>query len=645
MSISSKYFWIPLLGSLISLGIVGILLASIMIDRPIQAIDYNSGSNLNEVLPEFLDINLMIKFQDKSIKGNVIYTFKSQVDGLNRIMLDFKEMNIINVEDPTTKEDIKYRTYNLPLQGKIYPDNKILIIYPKKKLNAGEIFKANIFYITKNPDSISWMNKEQTEDGNSPMMYSSCETIHCRSLIPSMDTPSVKAPFNVSLTTDLQLMALASGIRIGDPSSAHPPFIYQQKIPVPIYLFAIAVGNFTYKKIAKSDRVGIFTEPNIMEMALHSFEDAGTYLNIIESKLIPYEWQIYNILVLPKSFPYGGMENPYLTFTTAVILTPDKSQSKVIAHEIVHSWFGNLLTCMTWEHMWLNEGFTKFGERYIERMIYGFDTYMASSLIGKGNLIETINQFGSNSSLTKLVQDLKGQNPDIASSKISYEKGYMSLYIMAQIIGEDNMWDLLRIYIDTYKFESVDSLMFKTVAYDFISKLPNGTQFNNLIDWDTMLFGTGMPPKAPSFETARIIDIENMDSNYINGQPGNKSLLQSLNSYEIEVFMDDLDEKTNSDPSTNTLVNIDNDGNFTLKLPYSFSKTKWLALNIKRRYDIIKTIIENYVTKVGRIYLLKPIYRALVKLDRNEAIRLYNEAKSFYHPVCREAIEAIIYGK
>ena len=305
-------------------------------------------------------------------------------------------------------------------------------------------------------------------------MYSQGETILNRDLFPSQDTPSVKAPISVSLTVMKPLLALNSGIYQGNIDNGETiTYFYEQKIPIPSYLVAIAAGKIEERIL--SERTKIYGEIEIVDLAIKEFEDTETFIELIEAYTFPYVWGEYNLLVLPKSFPYGGMENPTLTYVTPSLIAGDKSSETVIAHEICHGWSGNLVTMNNWSDFWLNEGFDVFLQtKILEGFTGDKDLAQLFALSNEQSLFLDIIDFGASKSFSSLHPYLLGRNPDDSFSTIPYIKGFDFLYFLENLVNSQNEIDLfrkiLREYFSKFKYQSIQYKDFQNFFIDKINE-------------------------------------------------------------------------------------------------------------------------------------------------------------------------------
>ena len=302
------------------------------------------------------------------------------------------------------------------------------------------------------------MTPEQTSGKKLPYLFSQCESINCRSVAPMQDTPSTKITYGARVLAKndfvVKMSANETAVRAFDDTYNESWFSCQ--IPIPSYLIAIVVGDLEYRSLGR--RVGVITEPSDIDRVAAELDTLETLLDTTESYLTPYIWGNYTIVVLPPSFPFGGMENPLLTFASPTIIVGDKSQVYVATHEIAHSWSGNDVTCRNWEHFWINEGFTVFEERKVSGQLHGRDFAKVEALLGNSTLWTDMQNLGLDNTYSTIHPVLQGDNPDNAFTTVPYEKGFQLLTYLESFVGEDNFQRFLQIYFNKYAQESITSI-------------------------------------------------------------------------------------------------------------------------------------------------------------------------------------------
>ena len=605
--------------------------------------DPSTFSNYFQIKQKHLDAHFNIDFDNSIIKSKAKLYFEALKDG-ELIILDSRALKIISIIDPDTGNELKYEYdthFSLPSLGtplKIY-----------KEYNKGDYTSILINYeTTKEGGGVQWLKPEMTEGKKYPYMFTQLETILCRELIPIQDTPNAKITVSIGLTVKKPLRALYSGlfqssIDNGDTQT----FFYEQKIPIPSYLIAVAAGHIEERII--NDRVKIYAEPEIVDIAKTEFSDTGKFVEIGESYTIPYEWGEYNILVLPKSFPYGGMENPTLTFVTPSLLAGDKSLVNVIAHEISHSWSGNLVTMSSWKDFWLNEGFTDFIERKIIQLLYDEDTSKLQAIFGENSMINDINNMGSSKSTSSLSPFIIGRHPDDIYSTIPYEKGFNFLYRTQNIINREAQSDyfklILQSYFEKYKYQAIDNSKWKEhLEAKIKEKFTEEKKYNEIIkeiDYDYWVYTPGIPKYKNDFNNSHVIDANKYVKEFFDG------------TYE-ESFKD-IFKKWGSNKKLYYLLQIHTNEKGT-QLPDKGFKFLGETLNLKEGYNSeinqefflimldnkrldYKNELINFLEKYGRMKYLRPLYRGWGAIDKSGAYACFEKNKNWYHPTAVRLIE------
>ena len=512
-------------------------------------------------------------------------------------------------------------------------------IIQKKEVIISIDFKTN-----EKCNGIQYLTKEQTRSKSYPFMFTQCEAILCRTLFPMQDTPSVKCQYKVKTSISPPLTFLFGGIlksNYYDSDNKKKINLFEQNIPIPSYLVAFVAGELEFAKISK--RCGVWTEKGLASIAAKEFVDAEKYIEIAENYFNhPYEWKVYNILVLPFSFPFGGMENPNLTFVTPALLAGDKSMSNVIGHEISHSWTGNLVTNKNWKNFWVNEGFTKFMERKLDKILLGEEMSKLESIVGNNNLISAIKMYGEDSHFTSLSPDFTGIDPDDGFSTIPYEKGFQFLCYLEEKVGEDNFREIMGIYINTYKYKSVDWTDFKNIYEDYVNKKfegRNARKILNVIDWNKWTSEKGYPSYKMEFKSKYTDEVENLINNFIKKEK-NENALKIFKEWHTNVKLVFLEK---------ILKNLDNfDESIISEIKKELNlveeynddiKAIWYEITLQKGMKEEIENIMNFLKTHGRLKYLKPLYFSWYKLDKENAKNFFEENKFIYHPIARRLIQ------
>lgn len=422
---------------------------------------------------------------------------------------------------------------------------------------------------------------------------------------------------------------------------------FSQNIPIPSYLYALASGDLASASIGP--RSMVWSGPEELLRNKQELEgEVEKFIEVAEKLIFPYEWTTYNVLILPPSFPYGGMENPNMTFATPTIISGDKSNIDVIAHELAHSWSGNLVSNSSWEHFWLNEGWTTYIERRIQGALHGEPHFHFSAIIGWKALKESVSLYGDDHPFTRLVVDLNGKDPDDAFSSIPYEKGFNFLYFLDRTIGREKWDKFIPHYFKTYTKTSLTSENFKSTLLSFFKDDKEASAaLEREVDWQKSYFAPGLPPK-PDFDTSLVDQCYKLADQWValNKNQGESSSkftpspndISNFSSLQLVAFLErllDLPPPDQLSPKLTTLMDE----------TYSFTKSENAEI-LARYYQLalgsqdtnVYTMAAAWLGTVGRMKFVRPIYRALEKVDRELAVKTFERFRGWYHPICRDIV-------
>ncbi|KXX73682.1 Leukotriene A-4 hydrolase [Madurella mycetomatis] len=597
--------------------------------------DPNTLSNYSEWRTKHTTANLKVDFTDRCLRGSVILELESQTDRASReIVLDSSYLSVSSVKlnsDPSQWE-IKARTG---------PNGSPVHVSVPDGADKGEVVKLEIeLATTEKCTALQWLTPAQTSNKRAPFMFSQCQAIHARSIFPCQDTPDVKSTYDFIITSPH--VVVASGVPVpGATEDAGKDKVYrfQQKVPIPSYLFALASGDIVTAPIGK--RSCVATGPNELEASQWELkDDMDKFLDAAEKIVFPYRWGEYNVLVLPPSFPYGGMENPIFTFATPTIISGDRQNIDVIAHELAHSWSGNLVTSCSWEHFWLNEGWTMYLERRIQASIYGSDAHIDFSAIrGWKQLEEAIEAFGENHEFTKLCISHKGIDPDDAFSTVPYEKGFHFIYYLDRLVGRENFDKFIPYYFGKWANKSLDSYEFKDTFLEFFSA-PEYAGLKDkisVIDWEGRFYNTGLPPK-PEFDTS-LVDTcywlaEKWKQKDFSPSPSDTS---SWTGNQVLVFLNEVQDfeaplTAEQSRQLGRVYGLSDSKNVELKAAY-------YQIAMKAEDTTSYPGVAELLAQVGRMKFVRPLFRSLNKVDRDLAVKTFERNRDFYHPICRQLVE------
>jgi leukotriene-A4 hydrolase len=616
-------------------------------------VDKSSLSNPLLTQAKSVEWHVLVDFSKKVLKCTALYN----IDIIDRfaatsIDLDTRALSI---------ESIK-------LNGKIVHD-WVLEGKFKKKLHLGQRLRVpipngisnaslEIVYETDPNDcsAAQWLTPIQTSGKQYPFLFTQCQAIHARSIIPCFDTPMVKMTYKASITVPKWATAVMSALptktfatavthsrtSCTENDNGTHTFHFDQPVPIPAYLLALAVGELESQDL--SPRCRIWSEPSILKAAADEFHQTEIFLKTAEEiTSIPYVWQRYDLLVLPASFPYGGMENPCLTFVTPTLLAGDGSLVCVVAHEIAHSWTGNLVTNRTWGHFWLNEGWTTWLQRRImnriENVPHDMDLDAISSMYDLEQDIKLLDK-----SMTSLVLKLGDDDPDESYSSVPYDKGFFLLYKLEMLVGQNTFLELVTAYLKKFAYGTVTSDEFKDFVIGFW-KDTNSDAFQKMksFDWDSWLHGYGMPP-LPLFDQTLAEESEGLAKQWmdfdLHGGEAPTLEISGWVANRTVCFLDSLLQEMGDSKLKLDTIN-------EMKHTYSFHTSKnaeilfrFCMIAVQSEDSDILPIVVRFVTSQGRMKYIRPLYRAMFesKMARPLAVQTFINHKDFYHPIAAKMV-------
>ncbi|KZF21561.1 leukotriene A-4 hydrolase [Xylona heveae TC161] len=611
--------------------------------------DPNTLSNYNNFITTHTVANFKIDFNQKKLQGNVTLQLKSITPAeSDYITLDTSYLDIkgVKLDGTAAKWEV------LP---RLEPYGSPLKISLPSGVADGETVNVDIsLSTTKDCTALQWLGPAQTSNKKHPYMFSQCQAIHARSLFPCQDTPDVKSTYDFNIRSPLPVLAsgLPTGSKDFEQGEHGEPgtllYTFQQALPIPSYLFALASGDIA--SAAVGPRSVVCTGPEELQASKWELEDdTERFIQAAEKIVYPYAWTTYNVLVLPPSFPYGGMENPIFTFATPTIISGDRENVDVIAHELSHSWSGNLVSNASWEHFWLNEGWTTYLERRIQAAIHGEPHRDFSAIIGWKALSDSIDQFGEDHEFTKMIVDLKGKDPDDAFSSIPYEKGFVFLYYLEKLVGKDKWDKFIPYYFTKYKGKSLDSYDFKSTVLEFFANDVEASKKVNDLDWDTWFYKPGYPPK-PNFDTSLVDRCYKLaedwaelskDGGKADFKPS-KDDIAGWTANQVVVFLEKIQSWEN--PMIKGAVEL-------MGKRYGFESSqnvevvsRYFGIGLKAKYTAVYQASADLLGRVGRMKFVRPLYRQLNEVDRDLAVKTFEKNKDFYHPICRQMVEKDLFG-
>lgn len=583
-------------------------------------IDPHSYFDTEQPRVQHVRLRWHVDFAAQQLAGEATLHLAQPASG--RLDLDSKGLTITAVRIATGREVAYTVGQDEPILGA-----RLQLTLPEQ---TSEVTIA--YHTSPEATALQWLGPEQTEGKRHPFLFSQCQAIHARSIVPMQDTPRARVTYEAEVTVPAPLTAVMSaGPRGQSQTATERTFSFAMPQPIPPYLLALAVGDLAARDL--SPRARIWAEPATVEAAAYEFAEVEAMITCAEALFGPYGWERYDMLVLPPSFPYGGMENPRLTFLTPTVLAGDRSLVDVVAHELAHSWTGNLVTNATMEHFWLNEGFTTWAERRILAALHGDEAGVLSWAIGQHALDASVARFGADSPLTLLRMQLQGIDPDDAFSSIPYEKGALFVAVLEREVGRQRFDQFMRAYMQQFQFQSITTEEFLR----FLEEQLPGTAAKVLApQW---LYETGMPANAPVFTSAPLDALTALAQAWSTGTRPNAAEVQQWNPQEVLVFLQHLPRQLDHA----SLAWLDSTLHLTARGNYEIL-VEWLSLAVGSDYEPVFDRLRDVLQRVGRMKFLRPLFIALGQHARTQQLgrEIYNEARATYHSLSRRVVEAIM---
>lgn len=585
--------------------------------------DIHSYAQPNAARVTHLSWKASVNFESKMIQAIATWTIQSKEAA--EIILDTKNLTIEKV-----LANGKQVEFTL---GK--PDVLLgqALIIPIKETTE----KIAIHYTTSpEAEALQWLSAQQTAGKQHPFLFTQSQAILARSWVPCQDSPGVRFTYDAEVTVPTDLLALMSAT---NPQQKNDKGVYnfEMKQPISSYLLAMSVGDVAFKPI--SERSGIYAEASVLDTAVWEFVDLEKMIAGAEELYGAYAWGRYDVLVLPPSFPFGGMENPRLTFATPTILAGDRSLTSLLAHELAHSWSGNLVTNATWDDFWLNEGFTVYFEHRIMEKLYGVDYSEMLATLALQDLQTTVKSLTDDGMVedTKLKLNLAGRNPDDGVTDIAYNKGYFFLRSIDERYGRDKFDAFLNEYFLANAFRSMDTDGFISQIKTFYNETFSIVLEDSL--FEKWIFTTGLPTDSPVPKSERFTKVNGVVAGWLKTTSVDKTVVSTWSTHEWLHFLNALPELL----TIKQLTSLDDTGNFT-NSGNAEIVSAWLVHTIRNNYEPANNRLEDFLVNTGRRKFLSPLYNELVKTEKGKirAKEIYQKARPNYHFVATNTFDKLL---
>jgi aminopeptidase N len=592
-----------------------------------HAADPHSYAQPDVVRVTHLDLDLKLDFSRRELDGRATLQLDWKSPKAQDLVLDTRDLKIASIEAVGTDGTASPLKYTLAPRDKEL-GSKLTIQAPRHPT------QVRIVYTTvPEASGLQWLTPAQTADKKLPFMFSQSESIHARSWVPLQDSPAIRFTYKAHVSAPKDVRVAMSALN----DAKHPldgDFSFEQPHPIPSYLLAIAAGDLEVKETGP--RSAVYAEPSIVGKAAHEFEDTEKLIQTTEKLYGPYAWGRYDILVLPPSFPYGGMENPNMTFATPTVLVGDKSLVSLVSHELAHSWSGNLVTSAAWRDIWLNEGFTTYVQGRITEAVYGKALADEEALLSARGLERELADMPVNAQ--KLAPDPHGTSADDSLSDVAYSKGSWFLRTLEQRYGRDVFDAYLKGYFAHFAFQSITTeQMLDYLKPNLIDKYPGKMSWDEIKAW---VYEPGVPKNAPLPDSPRFSAIDKERSDFLAGMlDASKLDAKSWNTQEWMYFLDRLPETVALDK----FKQLDAAWHLT-GTPNAEIGMRWYSHAIAAGDKDVWPAAAEHMTRIGRLYLTLPLYKALATTPDGLAFaqQVYDKARAGYHPLTQQAVESLL---
>ena len=594
--------------------------------------DYFSFANTDQFTTEHLALDLIVDFEAQKLLGGATLNLRKLDPAATEVILDTRDLTIHGVQIDLDNGDSAAVDYRLGDRDKVL--GAPLYVSLPDDAQSAETFALILEYETS-PDStaLQWLPPELTSGGKHPLMFSQSQTIHARSWIPLQDTPAVRVTYEARVRTPAELLAVMSADN--DPLTARGgEYRFDMPQPIPSYLIAIAVGNIFFAPLG--EQTGVYAEPELLDASVFEFADTQEMLEQAEKLFGPYEWGRYDLLVLPPSFPYGGMENPRLSFVTPSLLAGDRSLVSVIAHELAHSWSGNLVTNATWRDQWLNEGMTSYLESRLMEVIYDRDRVDEERVLLYRELLLDLETVATE--FQALAPRLDSGDPDDFQGTIHYSKGQLFLQYLENAFGRETFDAFLTSYFDEFGFQTITSERF----LDYLDEklLRQETSKVSRLQAEQWIYQPGLPEDVPLLGSTRLDGVEALATAWASGETDLSEISTDGWSPQATVhFINSLPAEIAGD----RLRQLDEALGFSATRNAEIGRT-WFIQVAHRRHTDAYEALRQYLQRHGRGRLIQPVYLELAQngSDLELAREIFASARKTYHPLINASIARVL---
>ncbi|MGZ8371043.1 MAG: M1 family metallopeptidase [Caulobacteraceae bacterium] len=594
--------------------------------------DIHSFARPAEARVTHVNLDLVADFKTKRLTGTSTLDIVT-APGAKQLVLDTKALDIQGVKDGNDQ----------PLKWTLGAGDKILGQPLIIELKPG-VKRVTVAYSTRpTSGALQWLTPEQTAGKKHPYLLSQGESILTRTWVPTQDSPGIRQTYEARIVAPDPLRVVMSAEMLtpnGEKVANGRAFRFRLDKPIPPYLMAIAIGDIAFK--AEGARTGVYTEPAMLNRVASELVDLEKLVETAESIYGPYPWGRYDVIVLPPSFPFGGMENPRLTFATPTMIAGDRSLVSLIAHELAHSWSGNLVTNATWNDFWLNEGFTTYFENRIMEKLYGPERAAMLRVLGWRDMLDAIKDAGGmNAPDTRLHLDLRGRDPDAGTTDIAYEKGANFLRTIERIVGRERFDAWLKGYFTRHAFQPMTTELFLTDIRQNLVKGDKALEARLMLDqW---VYQPGLPSNAAPPVSDAFKPVDAAIRSFGGGAKAATLPTKGWTTQHWQHFLGGLPAKltTAQMDDLDRTFGLSGSGNSEIRFA-------WLTLVVANHYDPAVPSLEAFLTEQGRRKFIAPLFTGLMAQGdwgQPLAKRIYAKARPGYHSVTTGTVDAVVNGK
>ena len=574
--------------------------------------DYHSFANTEQVQVTHVSLDLVVDFDVQCLSGYATLSLKYLQHNVTELWLDSRDLTVLSVTT-VNGEPLDY----------VFSDVSS-ILGQKLCINLLKLDceKVCIHYQTSPAaQGLQWLMPEQTAGKHLPYLFSQSQPINARSWIPLQDTPKARITFDAKVQVPKGLRAVMSAMNAPE-TPLDGVFYFEMELPIPTHLMALAVGDIAFKTVGL--RCGVYTEPSMLSAAAAEFEDTEYMLEVAESLLGPYAWDRYDMLILPPSFPFGGMENPRLAFLTPTLIAGDKSLVSTVAHELAHSWTGNLVSNATWRDLWLNEGFTTYFTNRIVEAVYGKEQAELEWVLEFGRLKEEVVSLPKDKQT--LPANVQLDDPNLAFNRFTYDKASMFVHDLERRLGRVEFDKFLFNYVKHFAFQAITTEVFVEYAQQTLVQLhPDKITETELLTW---VYGVGLPKDYCAPTSSSLDKVDDALAHFLQGTAATHLIVKGWRVHHWQYFMTQLPEVI----SQVQLMDLDDTFHFTQSTNTEIA-CDWFRVAIRNHYDPVLPALSAFLTHIGRGKFVRPLYAELqIAGYHKELADIYAKARATYHP-------------